>query len=301
MIIDFDNRPPTWSPLSPKKRPNYHFTGVAHALSALHNEQSDEPPLPVTRTQLSIRILEKSSIAKAREHELNRQKEQWNPHKDDKIRGDPSSTLFLARLPYGVTEDHISAEFGIYGTIESIRIVEPRRGYAFVVFASPEGHEKAVSAVQRTAGGMLFHGRRIIVDLERGRLQMNWKPRRLGGGLGGRFSVARQRAEIARSHQIVRRKVSPPTAELQGSRSTYSGSQRRAGPYERHTSPPFRSQSHRYPKPRNDTRSDTRTSHTDNRQGARVNDRSQKSEAGRESSRRDDKFGKPSGRVLRQY
>lgn len=282
MFLDFDSKPPIWRPPSPRKKQGYHLSGNAQ----LCNKKCSESPLIVTQTNFTVSIKKKNSLSKAREDELKRQIEQWNPHKDCKIKGDPSSTLFLARLPYSANEEQIRAEFGIYGSIESIRIVEPQRGYAFVVFESPEGHEKAVSAVRRTAGGMLFHGRRIIVDLERGRLQMNWKPRRLGGGLGGRFSLARQRAEVARSHQIMRKGLITPNLELQGSKPAFLGSQRHLKPYERELPAPSRPQSHRFPKARTDTRSNSRFSRDDERS---------------RNLRHEDKSGKPSTRVLRQY
>jgi U1 small nuclear ribonucleoprotein len=37
----------------------------------------------------------------------------------------------------------------------------------------------------KDADGRKINGRRILVDVERGRTVKNWKPRRLGGGLGG--------------------------------------------------------------------------------------------------------------------
>lgn len=39
-------------------------------------------------------------------------------------------------------------------------------------------------AAYKDADGMKLLGRRILVDVERGRTVKNWKPRRLGGGLG---------------------------------------------------------------------------------------------------------------------
>ncbi|KNZ46143.1 uncharacterized protein VP01_751g9 [Puccinia sorghi] len=41
-------------------------------------------------------------------------------------------------------------------------------------------------AAYKDAEGLKIKGRRILVDVERGRTVKGWKPRRLGGGLGGR-------------------------------------------------------------------------------------------------------------------
>merc|ERR1719204_2621540 len=55
------------------------------------------------------------------------------------------------------------------------------RGYAFVEFESSHDLKDAF----RRADGRKLKGRRILVDVERGRTVPDWKPRKLGGGLGG--------------------------------------------------------------------------------------------------------------------
>ena len=42
------------------------------------------------------------------------------------------------------------------------------------------------SAAYKESDGLVILGKRILVDVERGRTVRGWKPRRLGGGLGGR-------------------------------------------------------------------------------------------------------------------
>ena len=41
-------------------------------------------------------------------------------------------------------------------------------------------------AAYKESDGLHIMGKRILVDVERGRTVRGWKPRRLGGGLGGR-------------------------------------------------------------------------------------------------------------------
>ena len=41
------------------------------------------------------------------------------------------------------------------------------------------------TAAYKHADGKKIDGRRVVVDVERGRTVKSWKPRRLGGGLGG--------------------------------------------------------------------------------------------------------------------
>jgi len=48
-------------------------------------------------------------------------------------------------------------------------------------------HRKVVySAAYKETDGIRIKDRRVLVDVERGRTVKGWKPRRLGGGLGGR-------------------------------------------------------------------------------------------------------------------
>lgn len=111
---------------------------------------------------------------------------EYNPNEDTQVRGDPYKTLFISRLSYEVTEDDLQREFGRYGPIERVRIVKSKddkpRGYAFLVFE----REKDMKAAYKDTDGMRIKEKRILVDVERGRTVKNWKPTRLGGGLGGR-------------------------------------------------------------------------------------------------------------------
>ena len=43
-----------------------------------------------------------------------------------------------------------------------------------------------ILAAYKESDGLQVMGKRILVDVERGRTVRGWKPRRLGGGLGGR-------------------------------------------------------------------------------------------------------------------
>ncbi|KAH8062567.1 snRNA binding protein [Aureococcus anophagefferens] len=54
------------------------------------------------------------------------------------------------------------------------------RGYAFVEFE----RESDMRDAYKRADGRKIDGRRVLVDVERGRTVRNWRPRKLGGGLG---------------------------------------------------------------------------------------------------------------------
>lgn len=85
-----------------------------------------------------------------------------------------------------MTERQLKREFEIYGEIVSLKLVTQRdnpgkpRGYAFIEF----GKEEEMRAAFKDADAKKINGRRIVVDVERGRTVEGWLPRRLGGGLG---------------------------------------------------------------------------------------------------------------------
>lgn len=51
-------------------------------------------------------------------------------------------------------------------------------------------------AAYKESDGLQIMGKRILVDVERGRTVRGWKPRRLGGGLGGRPKRVEQPAPV---------------------------------------------------------------------------------------------------------
>jgi len=109
----------------------------------------------------------------------------WDPKKEDTQKTkDAYKTLFVARLQYDVLEEDLKKEFEFYGPVKTVRIMKDKkgksRGYAFVEFEA----SKDLKEAYKDADGRKINGRRILVDVERGRTVKDWKPRRLGGGLG---------------------------------------------------------------------------------------------------------------------
>lgn len=104
---------------------------------------------------------------------------------------DPFNTMFVWRLNRATTETALLADFGTYGPI--VKLVVPKsqrglpRGYAFVEFA----HERDMQTAVRHANGRMIDGRRIAVDVERGRTVRAWLPNRLDGIHNSAASAAR--------------------------------------------------------------------------------------------------------------
>ncbi|XP_022696810.1 U11/U12 small nuclear ribonucleoprotein 35 kDa protein-like isoform X2 [Varroa jacobsoni] len=109
------------------------------------------------------------------------------------LQSNPKKTVFVGRLQLTVTEDQIQQLFSKCGTIRHIRLVHnlitgASRGYAFVTFKHSSGVRAAMEM-----HGTIVDGRSILVELEVGRTLPGWKPRRLGGGFGGRKESGQMR------------------------------------------------------------------------------------------------------------
>ncbi|OQR77336.1 U11/U12 small nuclear ribonucleoprotein 35 kDa protein-like [Tropilaelaps mercedesae] len=129
------------------------------------------------------------------------------------LKSDPKKTVFVGRLQLSVTEKDVQQLFEKCGKIRHMRLVHDMvtgasRGYAFVTFK----HSSAVREALRLHGTVIG-GRPILVEHEVGRNMPGWKPRRLGGGFGGRKESGQMRfGGRACPHQ-----GEPPTSMAGGS------------------------------------------------------------------------------------
>lgn len=190
LVALFAPRPaPSFKPPLPKK-PMPKLDGIAQYINEF-NSQNEWPETPVVETLEMKR--EKLKTEKMENHKkiLDQRTSSWHPHDNPKATQDPLKTLFVARLSYELNEDDLRDEFSRYGTIKDVKLVRDlngkSRGYAFIEFKESRDFK---NAFQR-ADGKRIKGRRILVDVERGRTVPSWKPRKLGGGLG----KTRQNAE----------------------------------------------------------------------------------------------------------
>lgn len=198
LLALFTPRPPLrWVPpcdKAPEQRKTTTISGVAEFLPAAQ-KYAEEIPYHPTESWLEARDRKQREKKEAAQKLLTEAPEHYKPSDDPNIRGDAFKTLIVARLDYSADEKDLEREFGRFGPIERIRIVrdthadekpnkkiKPHRGYAFVVYE----REKDMRAALDQCDGIRIKDRRIKVDVERGRTVKGWKPRRLGGGLGGR-------------------------------------------------------------------------------------------------------------------
>ncbi|XP_053600789.1 U11/U12 small nuclear ribonucleoprotein 35 kDa protein-like [Plodia interpunctella] len=119
----------------------------------------------------------------------------WAQYEPDKrVTGDPRHTIFVGRLNPRTTQDTISSEFSKFGKIVKCRLVKDivtgkSKQYAFVEFDSSSAADKAHRSMHKE----YIDGCEIVVEWEAERKLSGWKPRRLGGGFGGRKEAGQLR------------------------------------------------------------------------------------------------------------
>jgi len=159
--------------------------GVATFVPKLTDTKLPDPKKMETKGEKQAR--RKAKLQKRGEERVKRQIAKWDPKtldRTEKATKDAYKTLFVGRLSFELTEDDLKQEFEYYGPIVKVHLVRSKkgksRGYGFVEFESSRDLKEAY----KDADGRKIGGRRIVVDVERGRTFKNWRPRRLGGGLG---------------------------------------------------------------------------------------------------------------------
>jgi len=193
MKMMFEPRPPLPHKPPQVKRKMPPYTGISQYTSLFEKETPKKPEVenPKERKQ---RLREQLMQANREKNELL--VADWDPKRNFKATENAYSTLFVARLSYDTSEKKLRREFEQYGPIRSVKLVLDNdgkpRGYAFVEFES----EDDMTTAYKRADGKKIDGRRILVDVERGRTVPKWRPRRYGGGLGGRRPM-KSKKEIA--------------------------------------------------------------------------------------------------------
>lgn len=182
--------------ISKRKSIRTPLTGVASTLERIKQDAADagestddiaaeSSTANFTHTRLTLSELASESKKAAKEEIKRKCIEEYSPSTNPNATPDAYKTLFLARLDYSVTEKDLHREFDMYGPISEIKLIRDKegksRGYAFVAYE----RERDMKAAYKDAEGIKINGRRVMVDVERGRTVKDWKPTRLGGGLGG--------------------------------------------------------------------------------------------------------------------
>lgn len=136
-------------------------------------------------------------------------------------KSDPFNTIIVTRLPFSISERQLKREFERFGAIRSLSMINTPsgkfRGYAFIEYE----RERDARVAYKEADQMVMEvedgkSRRVLVDVERGRTVVGWKPRRVGGGLGntrrGPRNVCSNHRDISVNTNLVRRPSHDATA-----------------------------------------------------------------------------------------
>ena len=160
------------------------ITGVAGYLPLLGAYEATTVIPPPQQTKQQRKAQQRSRALKKHAHHLLARKKKWNPRTNPAATKDAYRTLFVGRLDYRITAEDLQKEFEYYGPIMRSVVVRDKagksRGYGFVEFVSSAD----MTTAYKDADGRRLGGRRVVVDVERGRTVKGWLPRRLGGGLG---------------------------------------------------------------------------------------------------------------------
>jgi len=178
----FTPRPPPQHLPPQVERKKIKHTGLADFVEFF---SSDAPPKRET-WESPLERKERRHKEKLEKHKeaLKALIAEYDPHKDSNAAGDPFKTLFVGRISYDTTEKKLKREFEVFGSIKKVRLVYDQkgkpRGYAFIEYE----HERDLKNAYKQGDGKKIDGRRVMVDVERGRTVEGWLPRRLGGGRG---------------------------------------------------------------------------------------------------------------------
>lgn len=105
---------------------------------------------------------------------------------NNKVKGDPQTTVFVGRLNPQTTEDTLLTVFEKFGKIKSLRLVRDlvtgfSKTYAFVEYERVQSADEAVFGKR-----IEVDDHQLLVEFECERTMPGWVPRRLGGGFSGK-------------------------------------------------------------------------------------------------------------------
>eukprot|EP00484_Ammonia_sp_Unknown_P019015 CAMPEP_0197027444 /NCGR_PEP_ID=MMETSP1384-20130603/7341_1 /TAXON_ID=29189 /ORGANISM="Ammonia sp." /LENGTH=396 /DNA_ID=CAMNT_0042456285 /DNA_START=63 /DNA_END=1254 /DNA_ORIENTATION=- len=177
--------PPFRAPMPTKSTSK--ISGIAQFTEQFAKDDDEVERAPPQKFETAVERTERLQREKEEAHlrVLAEREKNWDPHNNPNSTKDPYKTLFVARLSYELTEEDLRREFERYGRIRDVKLIldkdsQKSRGYAFIEFERSNDLKEAF----QHADGVKLKGRRILVDVERGRTVKTWKPRKLGGGLG---------------------------------------------------------------------------------------------------------------------
>lgn len=191
------------------------------------------PEREQTANHLEERKKKKEERMAQHNRDVEEKLQQYDPYAGEGITEDPYKTLMVSRLPYTANEEKLQQIFAEFGPLRTIKVVKDvrtgkPRGYAFVEYE----HKRDAKTAYKMTGSLKIEGKKVMVDVERARTVSGWKPRRLGGGLGGESRIAKPNKWQKRIDALAKAN-SPsklPPAPMVTERSTHDGRRRDRSP-----------------------------------------------------------------------
>uniref|UniRef100_A0A6B2LB09 U1 small nuclear ribonucleoprotein 70 kDa n=1 Tax=Arcella intermedia TaxID=1963864 RepID=A0A6B2LB09_9EUKA len=171
-------------PIERRKMPPY--TGTAQYVKYFEDPKvAPPPPAQNVMTKEERKAKKRKERLEQEVEKIKNDLKSWDPYNNPKATDDAFKTLFVGRISFKTTEHKLKREFEVYGPIKTVRMVTDLegkpRGYAFVEYE----RERDMRTAYKEGDAKKIDGKRVLVDVERGRAVNGWKPRRFGGGLGG--------------------------------------------------------------------------------------------------------------------
>lgn len=202
----FAPRPPLDFKPPPRKRKLRPLTGLSGFISKFENPSNDPDEKSLQSTDVPESKLSDGDVSKLTEAlyetpaqrrvRVKREREQhvaqivaearkaWDPFKsatEGEKTKEPYNTLFVYNIAPTTLELRLQEEFEPFGPVRNVIMPKDRdgvpRGYAFVEFE----HERDAEIAIKRAADMRCDGRRLRIDVERGRTVKGWYPNRLDG------------------------------------------------------------------------------------------------------------------------
>lgn len=204
----FSPRPPLPFIPVPEKAPMINFTGLANIVDKFEDPNTTKVvPFTPPESYIQRKIRKERTRQEKQEKRVQTEMATWDPNNDQKIKGDPNHTLFVGRL----VRSNVNAltirvtnwqkknykrnlinmvPLNVFVSCETCKVVNPKDTVlsnlsTVVIWKVIQRLLFIILGACKYANGKRIDGRRIVADTERGRMQKGWRPRRLGGGLGG--------------------------------------------------------------------------------------------------------------------
>ncbi len=145
-------------------------------------EEKKEEIVVGFETPAKRRARKRAAQSAAKRAKIAEAMKEWDPFSSSERKTqDPRRTLFVSGFPRDTPPARLRSEFEAYGHV--VQVIVPKdlngvpTGYAFIEFERDAGLKAAYDG----ARGRKIDGRKIIVDVERGRTTEGWRPNRLDG------------------------------------------------------------------------------------------------------------------------